>query len=133
MTLRELDRCDDRELGRILHDLNVTKAELSSAVTRGAYPKLQLREMLQAHGIRPERLKAEHPAVEADLRRICAQCADTRRCRHELDANTAATGYREFCNNSATIEALLAETADEVHEQGQSKNSTASGSGTKMR
>ena len=117
LTLRELDQCNDRELGRILHDLNVTKAELSNAVTRGAYPKLLLPEMLEAHGIRPERLKAEHPAVEADLRRVCAQCTETRRCRHELDASTAATGYREFCNNSATIEALLAETANEVKKQ----------------
>ena len=118
LTLRELDQCDDREFERILHDLNVTKAELSAAVTRGAYPKLLLPEMLQAHGIRPARLKAEHPAVEADLRRVCSQCTETRRCRNELDAHTAATGYREFCNNSATIEALLAETADEVEKQG---------------
>ena len=130
MTLRELDRCDDRELERILHDLNVKKAELSAAVTRGAYPKLLLPEMLQAHGITPERLKAEHPAVEMDLRRVCAQCSETRRCRHELDAHTAATGYSEFCNNRATIEALLEETPGEVEKQGQSGTPTASGSGT---
>jgi uncharacterized protein YjiS (DUF1127 family) len=129
LTLRELDRCDERELARILQDINVTKAELSAVVTRGAFPKLQLPEMLEAHGIRPEQLKAEHPAVEADLRRVCAQCAETRRCRHELDADTAATGYREFCNNAATIEALLAETADEVKKQEKPGTPVASGPG----
>jgi uncharacterized protein YjiS (DUF1127 family) len=129
-TLRELDRCDERELGRILHDLNVTKPELSAVVARGVYPELQLPEMLKAHGISPEGLKAEHPAVEADLRRVCAQCAETRRCRHELDADTAATGYREFCNNAVTIEALLAETADEVKKQDKPGTPAASGPGT---
>jgi hypothetical protein len=124
MTMRELDQCDERDLERILHDLNVTEAELSAAVTRGAYPKLLLPEMLQAHGLSPERLKSEHPAVEADLRRVCAQCTETKRCRHELDAHTAVTGYREFCNNSTTLEALLTEAADEV------KNPTASSTRT---
>jgi hypothetical protein len=130
LTLRELDRCDERDLTRILHDLNVTKAELGDAVTRGAYPKLLLPEMLQAHGIGPQRLRAEHPAVEADLRRVCAQCSETRRCRHELDAQMAATGYRAFCNNSATIEALLTEATGELKTPGQSRNPKASGSGT---
>ena len=129
-TLRELDRCDDLELERILHDLNVTKAELSAAVTRGAYPKLLLPEMLQAHGISPAGLKAQHPAVEADLRRVCAQCTETRRCRHELDADTAATSYREFCSNSATIEALLVKTADEVKNQDIPGNPAPPGSDT---
>lgn len=114
MTMRELDQCDERDLERILHDLNVTKPELDDVVTRGAYPKLLLPEMLQAHDLRPERLKAEHPAVEADLRRVCAQCTETGRCRHELEAHTAATGYREFCNNSTTIEALLAQGTGEA-------------------
>jgi len=117
MTMRELNQCDERDLERILNDLNITKPELNAAVTRGAYPKLLLPEMLQAHGLRPERLKAEYPAVEADLRRVCAQCTETKRCRHELDAHTAASGYREFCNNSTTLEALLMEAADEVKKQ----------------
>ena len=118
LTLRELNQCDERDLERILHDLNVTETELDAAVTRGAYPKLLLPEMLQAHGLSPERLKTEHPAVEADLRRVCAQCTETRRCRHELDDHTAGTAYRDFCNNSTTIEALLAEAAVEVKKQG---------------
>jgi uncharacterized protein YjiS (DUF1127 family) len=132
MTMRELNQCDERDLKRILHDLHVTKPELNDVVTRGAYPKLLLPEMLQVHDLGPERLKVEHPAVEADLRRVCAQCTQTRRCRHELEAQTAASGHREFCNNSTTIEALLAEAAGEAKTQKQSRNYAASGSSTEM-
>ena len=96
---------------RILHDLNVTRSELAHAVTRGAYPKLLLPEMVRALGLRAETLKAEHPSVVADLRRVCSQCPETERCRHELDAHTAETNYREFCQNAATLDALLAEAA----------------------
>jgi hypothetical protein len=110
-TLRQLDHCDERDVQRILHDLNVTRSDLAHAVTRGAYPKLLLPEMVRALGLRAETLKAEHPSVVADLRRVCSQCPDSGRCRHELDADTAATNYHEFCRNAATLDALLAEAA----------------------
>lgn len=110
-TRRQLNQFNDRDLQRILQELNVTKGELTDAVTRGAYPKLMLPEMLHALGLRADRLKADYPAVEADLRRVCAQCPETKRCRHELDGQTAAANYGEFCCNAATLDALLAEAA----------------------
>ena len=113
-TLRQLDGCDERDLQRVLHDLNVTRSELNDAVTRGAYPKLLLPEMIHALGFAPGHIEAEHPSVAADLRRVCAQCPDTKRCRHELDAGTASTNYPKFCHNSSTLDALLAEAAREV-------------------
>ena len=114
MTVRELDGCDDRDLQRVLHDLNVSKAELTGAVRRGAYPKLLLPQMLAALGLPADRVKARYPSVAADLGRVCAQCPETTRCRHELDGHTAAATYREFCLNSATLEALQGDFADEA-------------------
>jgi hypothetical protein len=112
--LRQLDGCDERDLERVLHDLNVTRFELNDAVTRGAYPKLLLPEMIHALGFATGRIEAEHPSVAADLSRVCAQCPDTKRCRHELDAGTASTNYHKFCHNASTLDALLAEAAREV-------------------
>jgi triphosphoribosyl-dephospho-CoA synthetase len=111
---RQSDQRDERDLQRVLHDLNMTRSELDDAVTRGAYPRLLLPEMIQALGLNHERIKAEHRSVDADLRRMCAQCSEVERCRHELDAQTAATNFRKFCNNSATLDALLAEAAREA-------------------
>lgn len=113
MTLRELDQYDDRDLQRVLHDLNVSKAELSGAVIRGAYPELLLPQMLHALDLPADRVKAMYPSVESDLRRVCAQCPETTRCRRELHAHTAAAAYREFCLNSVTLEALQADVANE--------------------
>lgn len=100
--------CDSRELQRVLHDLNLSESDLGDAVNRGASPEL-LAEMLQALGIDAQRLKWEYPSVEADLRRVCAQCSEVERCRRELDACTAASDYHEFCYNAVTLESLLPE------------------------
>jgi hypothetical protein len=114
MTLRELDQCDDRDLQRVLHDLNVSKAELTGTVMRGAYPKLLLPRMLHALDLPADRIKAKYPSVASDLRRVCAQCPETARCRQELHDHTAAVAYREFCLNSTTLEALQADFANEA-------------------
>ena len=109
MTLRELDQCDDRGLQRVLHDLNVSKAELTGAVMRGAHPKLLLPQMLHALDLPADRVNAMYPSVASDLIRVCAQCPETTRCRQELHGHTAAAAYHEFCLNSMTLEALQAD------------------------
>lgn len=113
MMVRELDGCDDRDLQRVLHDLKVSKAELTGAVMRGAYPKLLLPQMLHALDLPADRVKAVYPSVASDLRRVCAQCPATSRCRQELQGHTAAAAYREFCLNSTTLEALQTDFANE--------------------
>lgn len=113
-TLRELEQCDGRDLQRILHDLNISKAELASAVTQGVRPEGLLPRMLQVLDLPAGDIRASYPSVEADLRRVCAQCPETTRCGKELDARTAATNYREFCSNSMTLEALQVEAAHEA-------------------
>lgn len=113
-TLRELEHCEGRDLQRILHDLNVSKAELTSAVTQGVRPEVLLPQMLRELDLPADGIKASYPSVEADLRRVCAHCPETTRCRKELDDHTAAANYREFCLNSMTLEALQVEAADEA-------------------
>lgn len=113
-TLRELDQCEERDLQRTLHDLNVGKAELASAVTQGVRPEGLLPRMLQALDLPADGIKASYPSVEADLRRVCAHCPETTRCRKELDDHSAAANYREFCLNSMTLEALQVEAANEA-------------------
>jgi hypothetical protein len=110
-TFRQLAQCDERDLQRILHELNVTEPELNDAVIRGAYPKLLLPEMVQALGLESQSIEKHYPRIADDLRRVCAHCPDKKRCRHELDAHTAASHYREFCYNAMTLEALTAEAA----------------------
>jgi hypothetical protein len=114
MTVRELEGCDDRDLQRVLHDLNVSKADLTGAVMRGAYPKLLLPQMLHALDLPADRIKAMYPSVESDLRRVCAQCPETARCRRELHGHSAAAAFREFCMNSTTLEALQGDFANET-------------------
>jgi hypothetical protein len=113
-TLRELDHCEERDLQRILHDLNVSKAELTSAVTQGVRPEVLLPQMLRELDLPADGIKASYPSVAADLRRVCAHCPETTRCRKELHDHTAAENYREFCYNSMTLQALQIEAANEA-------------------
>ena len=113
-TLRELEQCHGRVLERILHDLNVSKAELTSAVTQSVHSEVLLSRMLRVLDLPAERIRASYPGVESDLRRVCAQCPASTRCRRELADQTAAANYREFCLNSMTLEALQVEAADEA-------------------
>jgi hypothetical protein len=114
MSLRELEQCDERDLQRVLHDLNISKADLTGAVMRGTYPKLLLPRMLEALDLPADRVKAMYPSVALDLRRVCAQCPETARCRKELHGHSAAAAFREFCLNSTTLEALQADFANEA-------------------
>lgn len=107
-TLNQLGQCDERDLQKLLQDLNITRSELNDAVIRGAYPKVMLPEMLRALGLPSDRLKARY------FNRVCEQCSSPTRCRKELDAGTAAANYREFCHNAPTLDVLLAEAAREV-------------------
>jgi hypothetical protein len=113
-TLHELDQCEGRDLQRILHDLNVSKAELTGAVIKGVRPEILLPQMLQELDLPADGIRASYPSVEADLRRVCVQCPETTRCRKELHDHTAAENYREFCSNSMTLEALQVEAANEA-------------------
>jgi hypothetical protein len=117
-TLHELGQCDGRDLQRVLHELNVTEPELNDAVIRGAYPKLLLPEMVQALGLKGESIDKDYPRIADDLKRVCSQCPDKKRCRHQLDARTAASNYREFCYNATTLEALTGEAAGKGASEG---------------
>lgn len=74
----------------------------------GARAAEQLNRMFVALGIDPETLRTMEVRTARDLQETCSLCASKSRCRRSLAAGTAATAYREFCPNAATLDALAA-------------------------
>ena len=65
-------------------------------------------DRLRALGVDAKKLAKDDPVVMRDLQRLCISCGDKSRCRHELEAGTAASHYHEFCPNAVTFDALFA-------------------------
>jgi len=96
---RELEGLDDAGLA----DLGFTRDQIPNVIK--AYPSgtALLPRMLAKLGLEAEKL--DRP-LQNDLSRTCIMCQNHSRCRHWLDADRPADGYREFCMNSWVLDLL---------------------------
>jgi hypothetical protein len=105
----DLAQCDPRDLESIARDVGLSAPELARAVAGSNGSTAELTRLLETLSLDARALSATEPAVMRDLARLCAGCSDKRRCGHELKAGVAAETYRDYCPNSYTIDALVAE------------------------
>jgi hypothetical protein len=56
-------------------------------------------------------IQRREPQVLSDLRRVCTMCKSGRECRHDLAENPYDPGWREYCPNVVTLDALSADCA----------------------
>jgi len=95
------------DLRHIAGDLALAESALLS-LSVGARDNTALMErMMQARGLDPEEMQRTFGMALRDAERVCSQCANTKRCRRELDAGTAATHRDVFCPNAATFDDLV--------------------------
>ena len=104
----DLAACGPEEVARTAQDLGVTPGELVRLAEKGPDAADELQQLLRALGVDAKKLAKDDPVVMRDLQRLCISCGDKSRCRHELEAGTAASHYHEFCPNAVTFDALFA-------------------------
>ncbi len=46
------------------------------------------------------------PGILQDLQRVCSGCSEKQLCGHDVDTDPSASGWRTYCPNSETLEAL---------------------------
>lgn len=107
----EFQRCSPDEVRQIAKDLSVPLDELRSLASKGPDSAALLEKLLLALRVDPEVLMKADPATMRDMQRLCVNCQQKRRCRHELAAGTAAEHYRSYCPNAFTLAAVFAEKA----------------------
>jgi len=103
----ELINCGADEVARIAYDIGVSSDELATLASKSAKSADLLQKMLVALGVAPKNFANDNPMAMHDLRRLCVNCGQKKRCAHEFDVGTAAENYREFCPNAYTLDVLF--------------------------
>lgn len=105
----ELKRLDADEVTRIARDFGMSVPDLHALESSGAHVRELLAKRLAGLELSEVALKEEHFAEFADLNRVCAGCASTRKCASDFQKQRP--GHSEYCPNTDTLEALRATSA----------------------
>jgi hypothetical protein len=111
-TLKELAACSRQELDRIASDVGLSGDQLRQHCRYGhGIPELLL-QRLQLLDIDPEFVRQAAPTLFRDLVRVCASCADSRRCARDLANSDVQAGMSTYCPNGASIDMLTVSRGD---------------------
>lgn len=103
----ELATLSRSDLQRLATDIGVTDADLLDVVPMiGDHSEL-MDQMIRARGLDPAQLRRAFGSMIRDMEVTCARCGDSRLCRSELEAGTAAASCHEYCGNARAIDELL--------------------------
>lgn len=109
--MAELASLAHEDLARMAQDVGVEPTDLP--VLAGKWPNSAdlLSRRMHELGLDPVEVAQTEPRVTRDLQRVCSLCGSKRRCRHDLARQPPAPGWRRYCPNAGTIDALMAERA----------------------
>lgn len=104
----------DNELAMLSHldmhdlaaDLGITDADTRDVIVLVSEHGELMDRMLRGRGLEPDAVRRCFGAIVRDLEVTCARCRDSRTCRRELDAGTAAMFCHDFCPNAAAMDRL---------------------------
>jgi hypothetical protein len=108
-TQADLASCGREDVARMAHDLGVGGADL--CVLAGKWPDSAhlLTRRMDEIALDAAKIAEVEPAVIRDLQRVCSLCASKRRCVRDLAARPADPVWQDYCPNSMTLTALIAE------------------------
>jgi hypothetical protein len=104
-SLGELEQCG-KDVTRIARDIGLAPSELRNIARKGPAAADQLEMRLEALHVDAAALRRDEPLIMRDLERVCTQCGSKRRCVRDFVRFPDDTGWREYCPNAATLEAL---------------------------
>ena len=105
---REASRLDSHEVESVARDLNISSAELVALMFTPSGSLDQLDKRLAYAGLPEATLAASHPDELRDLRRVCGQCVEKRRCVRDIRHKRMATPSK-YCPNELTLRLLVRE------------------------
>jgi hypothetical protein len=105
----EIDNCCTADLQRIAADVRVSPSELRTLAAKDPdSANLLYRRMAILH-LDPETLARDELGVLRDLQRNCSLCESRRRCVADLAKGARGSGWEDYCPNTMTLCALVAE------------------------
>ena len=109
----ELDRFDAGGLKHLAQDVGVTPADLRTLAGRWPDSADLLHRRMAALGLDEDQIARQEPQALRDLQRVCSECADSIRCRHDFDRGAGDEAWRGYCPNVSTLDALGTERESE--------------------
>lgn len=108
-TLAAFNFWNPAELARVAGDAGVPSGELR--VLAGKWPDAAdlLLPRLARLGLDAAAVERDAPAVLRDLERVCSSCVSRGVCKRDLGRGAAAPGWRDYCLNVGTLDALRRE------------------------
>ena len=103
VALAELQALDHGELERMVQDAGVTFSDLVSLARQNGDSAALLYRRLELAGVDSRKLDQ---AVLRDMQRCCTFCDSKGQCTHEIESQTQAANWPEYCPNRQTIESL---------------------------
>jgi hypothetical protein len=82
---------------------------LASLMSREQQASRELPQVLHAVGLDPATVKHQHPDLVRDMIVACSICQAKHECHHDLNGDTAARRFQQYCPNAREISALEAE------------------------
>jgi hypothetical protein len=104
-----LNSCDDEDVARMARDVGVSATELRSLAGKWPDSADLLNRRLAALDLDPADVRRAQSGVLSDLQRVCTLCLNGQECRHDLERDPSDPGWREYCPNVMTLDALDAE------------------------
>jgi hypothetical protein len=105
---REVSRLDSKEIEAVARDLNISSAEFVALMFTPSGSLDQLDKRLAYAGLSEAALATSHPDELRNLRRVCGQCAERRRCVRDIRHKRMATSSK-YCPNELTLRMLARE------------------------
>lgn len=102
----EFGTCDPNDVVRMASEIGVTPGQIAALAARNADANL-LKEMLTALKVDPKALSEMDPLMRRELQWLCLTCPDKERCRRELEQDTAAGHFHDFCPNAISLDEIV--------------------------
>lgn len=97
---------DEVELMRLAAETGLSRDDIEILAAQGEFAGGLMQRMLASHHISALDLATTRPQLYDRMALHCAECREKDRCRHELDAGTAAAHAPDFCPNADMIRNL---------------------------
>lgn len=107
----ELACCGARETERIANDVGVSPSELRALAGKWPDSADLMKRRLAALDLDLAEITRTEPQVARDMQRVCTMCESGRECEHDLSRDPSDLGWRKYCPNAMTLDALAAERA----------------------
>ena len=97
------------EAGRVARELGLSTREMIKLSGKGGWSRSLLPRRMETLGLNFDSVASTRPDVGRDLAICCARCDSKLRCAYDLARTSQGDGWRDYCINRPTLDALRSE------------------------